>query len=309
MSKHALRSGSDRWSGRVTTEAAPGRTPPRHSANFANDSFRYSEAKSKRTYLNAARLHRLKLTLTERDKEIIRTLVVVRVATSAQLERLHFGDISSRHCRKALASLVDRRLLVRLPRAVGGLRAGSSGYVYALDVAGQRLAGIELSGRTVRPWPLGRSFLAHSLAVSELYVRLATASTGAAIRLVRFTGEPACWRRFFGPAGAAVRLKPDAYLVLEVDGYEDIWFVEVDLGTEALPTIARKCTVYRRYWQSGAEQERTGVFPKVLWLVPDTRRQDRLMAVVARQPANARSLFAVAEYEDALARLRQGAGS
>jgi hypothetical protein len=44
------------------------------------------------------------------------------------------------------------------------------------------------------------------------------------------------------------------------------------------------------YWQSGTEQARHDVFPRVLWLVQDQRRANHLAAVIARQPVNARSL-------------------
>ena len=104
-------------------------------------------------------------------------------------------------------------------------------------------------------------------------------------------------------------LKPDAFAVLRLGGFEDRWFIEVDRGTESLPTIARKCEVYRRYWQSGTEQARTGVFPRVLWIAPDRKRADALAEVCTRQPAEAWRLFTVATSADAVARLVQGAAS
>jgi hypothetical protein len=106
-----------------------------------------------------------------------------------------------------------------------------------------------------------------------------------------------------------VTLKPDAYAVLMVDGYEDHWFFEIDLATEAAPTVARKCAVYRGYWQSGTEQARGGVFPRVLWLAPDERRADVLRGVVTRQPGEAAGLFDVATFDAMMVRLRRGAGS
>jgi hypothetical protein len=82
----------------------------------------------------------------------------------------------------------------------------------------------------------------------------------------------------------------------------------VDRGTEATTTIARKCELYRRYWQTGTEQARTGVFPRVLWLAPDERRQEQLVEVCGRQPAEAWRLFSVARFDLAVDRLLQGAG-
>ena len=46
----------------------------------------------------------------------------------------------------------------------------------------------------------------------------------------------------------------------------------------------------------------------MLWLVPDESRVGVLAKVISRQPTEARALFAVALSEQAVARLRQGAG-
>jgi hypothetical protein len=39
-------------------------------------------------------------------------------------------------------------------------------------------------------------------------------------------------------------LKPDALAVVQLDGYEDHWFLEVDQATESAATIGRKLTAY-----------------------------------------------------------------
>lgn len=240
--------------------------------------------------------------------KVIATLRRVRVATAAQLERLHFADVTRRRSRRVLASLTDRRLVARLPRIVGGRRAGSAGYIYTLDVAALRLM-LPATSRTVRPWPIGSAFLAHSLAVTDLYVRLVEQGRAGRLKIEAFATESAAWRSFYGAGGGRVVLKPDAFAVLRLGGFEDRWFIEVDRGTESLPTIARKCEVYRRYWQSGTEQARTGVFPRVLWIAPDRKRADALAEVCTRQPAEAWRLFTVATSADAVARLVQGAAS
>jgi hypothetical protein len=261
-----------------------------------------------RTYVTASRLAELDRTLAGRDWAIIATLARVRVATVGQLERTCFAEVSRRQARQSLASLADRRVVARLPRVVGGVRAGSAGYVYALDVAGLRLARPD-QARPQRPWSVGTAFLAHSLAVTEVYVRLVEHGRTGALRLVEFVAEPGCWRTFFGPGGGRLVLKPDAFVVVRLGGYEDRWFIEVDRGTEASTTLARKCEVYRWYWASGTEQARTGVFPRVLWVVPDERRYQSLVEVLGRQPAEAWALFTVATFEQVVERMAAGAAS
>lgn len=262
---------------------------------------------SRRVYVTTKRLAELQRSLTPRDWAVLATLARVRLATARQLERLYFAGVTRRRTRQVLASLVDRRVLVRLPRVVGGVRAGSAGFVYGLDVAGQRLAATAGGRRHQRPWSIGAPFLAHSLAVTEVFVRLVEADRTGQIELRDFIGEPASWRSFSGPGGARMTLKPDAHLITQFGRYEDRWFIEVDRGTEAAATLARKCDVYRRYWQTGVEQARTGVFPRVLWLVPDERRHAVLVDIWGRQPAEAWRLFTVALFDDSIARIAQGA--
>jgi hypothetical protein len=257
--------------------------------------------------VTARRLQELRAELAERDWQIISTLARVRVATAAQIEALHFADVTARMARKRLSSLTDRRVLSRLPRTVGGGQAGSSGYVYALDVAGQRLADLAGGGGQRRPWALGTRFLAHSLAITDIYVRLVLAERSGDLRVARFVGEPASWRTFFGPGGGRLVLKPDAYTVLLVGGYEDHWFLEIDLNTEHAPAIGRKCATYRGYWRSGSEEARTGVFPRVLWLVPDERRSAVVRQVIRRQTSEAAELFDVALLDAVVERVLRGA--
>ena len=182
------------------------------------------------TSVTAKQLLRLRCDLTDRDWQIIAMLARVRVATSAQLEALYFSDVSRRRAQQRLAVLTRRRVLARLPRVIGGVRAGSRGHVYALDAAGQRLADLGQRSRPRRPRPVGTAYLDHALAVAEVYVRVVLAERSGALRLLCFAGEPGAWRRFSGAGGARVTLAPDAYLVTSVDGFED----QLALGREAV---------------------------------------------------------------------------
>lgn len=259
-----------------------------------------------RCYVTTNYLTKLARSLTDRDRLVLATLVRVRLAQSDQLERLHFGDVTRRQARQALAGMVARRLVRRLPRTVGGVRAGSAGYVYTLDSAGARLSAPQ-ERHPRRPVTVGTAFLAHGLSVTELYVRLVEADRCGTLGPTEFTTEPACWRSFAGPGGGRVTLKPDAYLKVRLGQYEDQWFVEVDRSTESTATLRRKCDAYRRYWQTGAEQARSGVFPRVLFLVPDDKRYRTLVEVFGRQPADAWPLFTVARFDQAVEHIGRGA--
>jgi hypothetical protein len=300
---------SGRSSARVTNDDRLALATTAAGRDFADGSSGTSSSTSTRArYVTARRLAALDRGMSDRDRAVLTTLARVRIATARQLYHLHFEGVTRRQARASLASLAGRRVITRLPRVVGGASAGSTGYVYVLDIAGQRLARPNHT-RPQRPWSVGSAFLDHSLAVTELYIQLVEAERAGRLRLEDFATEPACWRYFHGPGGARLVLKPDAVLRLVLGRYEDRWWIEVDRGTESRTALAHKCDLYRQYWQSGGEQSRGGgVFPRVLWLVPDEDRQSAMTGVIGRQPAYAWPLFAVAQSTDAVARLLRGAG-
>ena len=174
----------------------------------------------------------------------------------------------------------------RLDRRIGGLHAGSAGYIYRLSAKGRRL--LDLSGpsggrRRTLSEPTVR-FQDHVLAVAELATGLHEAERCDQLELLRFEAEPACWRRFTGLGGEALTLKPDAFVIAADGDYEHLSFVEVDLDTEGMATIRRKAEVYRRYAGSGREQTEHGVFPRVIFLARTEQRQRLLRSTLQACP-------------------------
>jgi Replication-relaxation len=261
-----------------------------------------------------AYVERLAVELPERDLALVESLDRVRVATAEQLRRLHFTDgtaaANARQVWRRLRALTELRVVTVLERRIGGGRGGSTQAVYALDTAGQRLASAcgPAGGRRLRrPWTPGSRFLAHSVAVTELYVLLRERERGGG-DLLAFDAEPQCWRRFTGAGGATAWLKPDAFARFAVGEYEHVSFVEVDRATASAPTISRKLDVYRRFWQTGRDQDRFGVFPRVLLLAPHDARRAVLAEAIRRQPPEAQHLYRADLYEQAVAALT-GEGS
>jgi hypothetical protein len=263
--------------------------------------------------VTAAYVERLTAELSARDLAVVETLDRLRVATPRQLQRLHFTSgtkaANTRQAWRRLRALTEARVVRVLERRIGGDPSGSSQAVYALDTAGQRLASAcgPAGGRRLRrPWTPGSRFLAHALAVTELYVELCEREREGHGQLLDFYAEPGCWRRFTGVGGGAAWLKPDAFVRWGAGELEHLSFVEVDRATASAPTVARKLDVYRRYWQTGREAERFGAFPRVVLLTPDEARRDTLAAAVARQPSEAQALYRVGLYEDAVRLLTGG---
>jgi hypothetical protein len=113
-------------------------------------------------------------------------------------------------------------------------------------------------------------------------VRAVEASRSHSVEVAEFQSEPEAWRTW----GSGV-LKPDAYLVTITPTFEDHWFIEVDRATESSSTILRKASTYEQYERTGIEQERLGLFPRVLWVAPHERRKSQLVTAIYNRPANA----------------------
>jgi hypothetical protein len=242
--------------------------------------------------------------LGERDLAVLSSLDRCRLLRGDQLRRLHLAEGSpltqSRRTRSLLKRLHELDLVVRLSRVVGDVRSGSSGHIYGLSGLGQAVldVGGTLGRRRRRIWDTKPYFQDHVLAVAELYVQLVEASRTGRCELLDFDGEPACWRRFTGNSGETTTLKPDAYVRVGIGDFERSAFVEVDMASESLSTIQRKCRTFIAYWRTGLEQQRHGVFPLVLWLVPDEQRRTRLNEAISGLAADAQTLFTVALHSD-----------
>jgi len=258
-----------------------------------------------------ARLMALAGRLSERDRAIVRDVVRLRFMTAGQLGRLHFAAIAQpvtrvRRVQRTLGRLVEHGLLVRCQRRVGGVRAGSSSYTYAASAEAIRLVGY-LDGRGIPAARAvhepGTSFVDHSVACSELYVRLIEAERDGRLELLEHQAEPDCWRSYLGAIGARLSLRPDAFVAVGVGEFEQRSFVEIDRGSEGTSALRRKLGAYIDYARSGVEQQRHEVFPRVVWQVTSHPRAVVLGELIAELPAASRTLFTVAMPTEVVSRL------
>ena len=246
------------------------------------------------------RYARLRSRLTDRDRAVLASLYQLRLLTSRQIQRLHLPDGSpvtrARRTRALLQRLTELGVVVRLERTVGGVQPGSSAQVFGLSGRGLAVLNVQgMYGRRRRTvWETKPYFMQHVLSVAEVCVGLTEQCRDGAAELLTFDGEPAAWRRFTSGTGASVTLKPDGHVRVGIGDFERSVFLELDMASESLPTIERKCLAYVGYWRSGIEQRQHGVFPLVLWLVPNEERQRRLKAVTQSLVTEAHHLFAVA---------------
>jgi hypothetical protein len=255
---------------------------------------------SRRPYLTSGRLDDLARSLSADETSVLGHLTAMRLASAIQLQTLAGvnGDAAVRRFRRLLARMNRQRLIARLDRPIGGARAGSAGFVYRLDIAGQRL--FDSGSNVRRPWTPRLSWLNHALAVSQLYVELATASSA---ELQIFQPEPTCWRLFADGFGLAKILKPDAYVELTVGDFEVLAYIEVDQGTESPATLRQKLDTYRRFWLAGGAGQTGGVMPLVVWAVPDAKRLHVVQQLVGCLPLEAQALHQAVLQSDVVIRL------
>lgn len=250
-----------------------------------------------RAYATQAAARKLGEGLSARDEAVLRSVSDLRFVSGDQLRRMHFFQAANtaanaRAARRGLLRLVRLDALARLPRRVGGVRAGSGGFIYRLGLMGQRLAevrGWQPPAARRRSAVPGSLFVDHALAVAEVHAVLLETAGAGGLELLELVSEPGCWHSYVGGV-----LKPDSYVRLGVGEFEDSYFLEVDRGTEGSRALDRKLREYLAYQASGVEQTERGVFPKVLWLVPDEARAAALEGCISRLPSGSQEVFGVA---------------
>ena len=255
-------------------------------------------------------LARLRRDLSARDLGIIGHVGDLRLMSVGQIEALcfpseaHKSALSARRvCRRVLERLTRDHLLVRVERRIGGVSAGSAGYVYALGPVGARLLSAG-SGRRHFREPSG-AFVDHTLAIAQLAVDLTVSARSGAFDVVELQAEPRCWRQMSNLGGRTV-LRPDLFVSLGIGELEHRLFIEVDRGSEHLPTLVRKCQLYTAYYRTGREQDAHGVFPRVCWVLPNERRAQQLTRVLDRSAHLVDGLFRITTTERALGELSEG---
>lgn len=270
--------------------------------------------------VNARGIDELADWLSERDLAILRSVAEHYFLTARHVEALHFANHApvsgSRIARRALARLRDLRLLGALDRHIGGLGRGSEGLVHYVDIVGDQLLSAR-SGRRTRRFhhEPSRRFVRHTLAIADTRLALIQANREGQLGLADSTVEPASWRRFTGLGGARLTLKPDLYLETAVASDSDLvhaWFVEVDLGTETIPTLLKKCADYETYRRTGLEQAHGGGFPVVVWSVAHAdpakaeRRRQALREAIDRDRTLTPALFRIVAPDQLMPLLARG---
>jgi hypothetical protein len=240
--------------------------------------------------------------LSARDQLILEFVGKFRWALAGQVARMYFAGedgVRDRTCRDVLKRLSEAGWLYRLPRRLAGTYGGSGQYLYTLNLAGRRFTGQMVGERPRKPrLPSDDTPLYHALAITELAVRLEETKRAGLIGSVgllpEFTGLP--------------HMRPDALVGLLPPGGEldqaRRFFVEIELSRKDSSRLDQKLSAYTDAWRRSSWRR----FPRVLLLAGSSSRfpsdarfiYRELEGAIRRQPGDARHIFALATYDEAV---------
>lgn len=244
--------------------------------------------------------------LSDVQLSILKLLKDCRYASTRQLADLYFANSHSprtatRRANLATKTLFETGYITHLKRRIGGRRSGSGSYVWSITKTGLkhlRLNDPQIQVRFRNRYEPTAHHLEHTLGITQVYVELKKLERLGKIELEAFSFEPAS-HRSFAKFTQNVILKPDAYTKLVVGNEEEfIFFLELDKDTESLNRIVNQCKKYIQYFNTGIEQRETGIFPQVVWVVPDRKRQTAIENRIQEEINSYWTLFEVINLEE-----------
>lgn len=210
--------------------------------------------------------NRTSVVLQERDLRLLDALESMRVLDREQAKAVA-GFHSTRRANDRLLILLRAGFLKRA-------FVGSRQAVYWLAGASPQQRGRNRDGGVAEPAAL---FLKHQLEINRVHL------------LVQYCGIPVAgwwfvrWQSFSKPISPTIPLIPDGYFEIASPQGHQPTFVEVDLGTEAVPVLARKADLYLQLATSG---EFSQLFARsqfrVLLITTSGRRLQNIRQAVAK---------------------------
>jgi hypothetical protein len=213
--------------------------------------------------------------LSDLDRRILDLLSFLRVLTQTQLAKLMSPETPPRTLRYRTARLAKLGFVGRTrpyrergsaPHHLWPTRKGE-----AVAEGGPPPRG----GERREPNPL---FLAHAVAISELYVALKT-GLPERFRLTGFEREAEARETFRGYDGKEYAVAPDACVqITDPDGHSLIAQVELDLGTMSTRQLKAKAEGYGEYTRLEGWRERNEYCPPLLFLTTSEKRARSFLA-------------------------------
>lgn len=223
--------------------------------------------------------------LSDLDHEVLGLACSMRVVTQTQLERVH-PRVPGRTMRYRTRRLHRLGLLGRTrPYRDQG---SAPHHLWPTRAADALVRGDPPPRRGERraPNPLA---LAHSAALTELYVVLATQAADAGLRLAGLAREADAREPFTDAAGRQRAIAPDLLIELRDSGDRRLLaHVELDLGTMSHARLRTKLDGYLAYHGRGAWQGRHPFAPALLLITTSRQRADTFLRGARRLAASHR---------------------
>ena len=232
-----------------------------------------------------------RLVLTDRDREIVRTVYRFRFLTSSQLVEMFFPSKSKADRR--LRELFDHGYLDRIDRPTTG---GKAELIYALWKEGAKLLCAEQGiAKGDLNWKPSRNNIRperqqHELDIVSFHLamdRSVRETPGVSWMFWKDRQEIVSQKSWElsnvgSSKGGKLKLIPDAFFGLQTPKGKTVFFLEVDRGTEAPRVFREKLLAYQLAFERGLVQKMTGLKAfRVLTITVSESRQRRLIDLTA----------------------------
>jgi len=231
-------------------------TPPRPSGKFLNFRTERPEVSVTPSYVRS-------VYLTDRDRAVLRFLSEVGYTTTDQLRRLFWAHTAPQKASERLLGLWDKWVLDRQPFYQACNYGISPQLVYMLGPAGVKSLQDLDENVTKRD---GTLLMPHHVLLCEAIVKLVEAARdlGGGYN-VSFYGAAAA-REVFRWDGSWVKMRPDGFAYLEVEGKDLPFYVEFDRDTHPISHMLAKVKQYSAYRKSNNWKKKHRVFPSILFI-------------------------------------------
>jgi hypothetical protein len=235
------------------------------------------------------------LIFQKRDVDILKALYACRYLTTTQIQKVFFGRNRSVVCERLNKKLLPHGFLNRHFRDVAFQTTDA---VYSVGQAGIKLLAEELKAESreiKRGLESGAEplFLRHLLESNDLWADLREISRDghAPCTLLSWWTEKKL-RGLHSPERQHYPIPDSRFVLGYKDGSRAHFFVEVDRGTETPRVFQTKVRKYLAYFLEGGQERDFGFKSfRVLTVVPDKRRLERLLYISAEAGANNIFLF------------------
>ena len=247
------------------------------------------------------------MVLTERDREVIKTVHAYGMLSRSQIETLLFTPekgqghpTKTSRCRRRLQLLYHNEYLERIPVRVQ-FGPGCSDFVYCLARRGAELVSKEVDGEiNWRPGSkvLTAFFLEHTLKTNDFRIAVVMAAEAEGFTAVNWVDENALKAmqvQVRNPESVVESLpfRPDGFFSLMMKEGAACFFVEIDRGTMPSTRFADKVKAYRGCRQSGTSHQRFGTRNfRVLTVTTGKRRLKNLVKATEEARGDHRFWFA-----------------